>query len=127
MRNFNSEEVKELIKDFPLKPRYSSVIITLNSLEEDGNVVLSNNILSDVQYILAKGAMVTDLNVGDKVIINIEKMMVPTRVDNGNSVDTIMQVKVDTIDVGEDTFAFLDDRLVKAKDERLEEVIKVKL
>jgi hypothetical protein len=127
MRNFNSDEVKELVKNFPLKPRYSQVIITLNSLEEDGQVVLSNNVLSDIQYVVAKGSMVNDLSVGDKVIINIEKMMVATRVDNGNSVDTVMQVKVDTIDVGDDTFAFIDDRLIKSIDERKDEVVKVKL
>lgn len=125
MKNVSKEDVLELVKDFPLVPRYSQVIITLNNLQEDGQLVYSNNVLSDVQYVVAKGSMVNDLQVGDKVLINLEKMKVPVKVDTGVSVDTVMQVAVDTVEVEDNTFAFIDDRLIKSIDNRKEEVIKI--
>jgi hypothetical protein len=118
MSKIGNKEVGKVIKNFPLTPRFGKVVITLNNMDEDGSVVLSNNVLSDVQYIIAKGSMVNEVEVGDKVLIDIERMMVPVKQDNGNSVDTVMQIKVDPIEVDGVVYAFIEDRLIKAIDNR---------
>jgi len=122
MKNVQKSDVLEIIKNFPIKPRYNQVIITLNSLEEDGKVILSNNVLSDVQFVIAKGSMVNDIELGDQVIINVDKLMVPMELDHGNSVEKVMRVKLDLIEVGDNSYSFIDDRVIKAIDNRVEEI-----
>lgn len=114
----NSQDVQELIKDFPLQPMFGKVIITLNNLENDGQLVLSDNVLSDVQYVLAKGTAVREIELGQKVIIDIEKMMVPVKSESNNAYEMQMQVKIDPIQVGENTFAIIEDRYIKCLDFR---------
>ena len=103
---------------FPVKPRFNKVIITLNKLEADGELVLSDNTLSEVQTVMAKGGSVLELEVNDTVIIDIEKMMVPVRSEDNNAYETQMQIKVDPIEVDGVIYAIIDDRLIKAVDNR---------
>lgn len=106
------------IKQFEVQPIFNKVIITLNSLEEDGSVVLSSNVLSDIQYIVAKGPNVNQVSVGDKVLIDIEKLMVPTKSDNTDAYSMQLQVKVDPIEVDGVMYAIVEDRIIKAIDNR---------
>lgn len=103
---------------FPVKPRFSKVIITLNKLAPDGDLILSDNTLSDVQTVMAKGGSVLELEVGDSVIIDIEKMMVPVKSEDNNAYEMQMQIKVDPIEIDGVTYAIIDDRLIKAVDNR---------
>lgn len=114
----NKEKVQELIKDFPLQPMFGKVIITLNNLEADGKLVLSDNVLSDIQYVIAKGNSVREIELGQKVIIDIEKMMVPVKSESNNSYEMQMQVKIDPIQVDDNTFAIIEDRYIKCLDFR---------
>ena len=103
---------------FPVKPRFNKVIITLNKLEADGDLVLSDNTLSEVQTVMAKGGSVLELEVGDIAIIDIEKMMVPVKSEDKNAYEMQMQIKVDPIEVDGIMYAIIDDRLIKAVDKR---------
>ena len=103
---------------FPVKPRFNKVIITLDKLEVDGDLILSENTLSEVQTVLAKGGSVLELEVGDKVIIDIEKMMVPVKSEDKNAYEVQMQIKVDPIEIDGVIYAIIDDRLIKAVDKR---------
>lgn len=125
MKNVSKEEVKDLIVDFPIKPRFNKVLITLNSIEEEGRVKTSNNILSDVQYVIAKGGMVLDVTEGDQVIIDLEKLTRPVKLDSNNSVETIYETNIDAIEVDGNMYAFIEDRVIKAIDNRTESKIKL--
>jgi hypothetical protein len=113
----NKEEVGEIIVDFPLQPLFNKVIITLNNLEEDGDLVLSENILSDRQFVIAGSFTFKDVTVspGDEVLIDIEKMMTPVKTETTNAYEMKMQVKIDPVEVGVNTFAMIEDRFIKAK------------
>ncbi len=116
-RNLNQDDVLELVGKFPLEPLFNGVYITVNKLEQDGNLVLSDNILSDVQYVVAVGPT-AQVQAGQKVLIDIEKMMVPVKQESTNIYETVMQVKVDLIEVNGQAFALITDRVIKAKDNR---------
>jgi len=118
--NLTKENVMEAIKDFPLDPLFNKVIITLNNLEVDGNIVLSENVLSDVQYLVAGEITYRDKKIvpGDKVLIDIEKMMVSVGQESNNQFETQKQIKVDPVSVNGEVFAIIEDRFIKAKDNR---------
>ena len=113
----SKEEVGEIVVDFPLQPLFNKVIITLNNLEEDGELVLSENVLSDRQFVVAGSFTFKDVTVspGDEVLIDIEKMMAPVKTEQTNAYEVKMQIKVDPIEVGLNTFAMIEDRFIKAK------------
>jgi len=114
-RNLNQDDVLDLVGKFPLEPLFNGVYITVNKLETD--LVLADNILSDVQYVVAAGEH-SVVQPGQKVLIDIEKMMVPVRQESNNVYETVMQVKVDLVEVNGDIFALINDRVIKAKDNR---------
>lgn len=116
-RNLSQDDVLELVGKFPLEPLFNGVYITVNKLEADGDLVLSDNVLSDVQYVVAAGEH-SIVRPGQKVLIDIEKMMVPVRQESNNAYETVMQVKVDLVEVNGDIFALVNDRVIKAKDNR---------
>ena len=122
MENIQKSEVMEIIKDFPIRPRFNQVLITLNSLKEDGKLVLSNNILSDAQFVVARGPMAKDIELGEQVLIDVERLMVSEEIDNGTSVERVKRVKLDLIEVDGRSYSFVDDRVIKAIDDRVEEV-----
>ena len=105
-------EVMEIAMTFPEQPTTSKLIITLNTEEEDGKFVLSNNVLSEVQYVIAVGPYVKEINTGDKIRIDIEKMMVHEPNPN-NTHETISTVKLSPINYNGITFALINDNLIK--------------
>ena len=105
-------------QEFPIQPLFNKVIITLNNLKPDGALILSENVLSDTQYIVAKGGSVNQLSIGDKVLIDIEKLMVPTKSEDNNAYEQQMQIKIDPIIVDGITYAIIEDRVIKAIDKR---------
>jgi len=115
--NLNQDDVLDLIGKFPLEPLFNGVYITVNKLEVDGKLILSEDILSDVQYAVAVGPT-AQVQAGQKVLIDIEKMMVPVKQESTNIYETVMQVKVDLIEVDGQAFALVTDRVIKAKDNR---------
>ena len=96
IKNLNQEKVNKLVKTFPLQPLFNGVYITVNKMETDGNLVLSDNILSDEQYVIASGEH-SVVKSGQKILIDIEKMMVPVKTETSNAYETVMQVKVDLL------------------------------
>lgn len=115
--NLEKLEVLELIKTFPLKPLFNGIYITSNKLEEDGNFVLSDNILSDIQYVVAAGNHST-VQPGDKVIVDLEKLMIPFKTETNNVYETEMRLKLDLIEVQNNVFVLVNDRVIKAIDNR---------
>lgn len=114
------DEVLDIIQTFPLEPMFNRVYITLNREAEDGELVLSDNVLSEVQYVVSGEVEWRDKKIqpGQKVIIDIEKMMVPVRQESRDSYETVMQVKIDPVEIDGNMFALIEDRFIKAKDNR---------
>jgi len=114
-KNITQDQALEIAKRFPLEPLFSKVIITLNNLGLDGGLVLSENVLSDRQYIVGIGSNVLSVNTGDEVLIDIEKLMVPVKTETVDAYQTQTQVKIDPIEFDGYTFALIEDRYLKAK------------
>ncbi len=117
-KNLTQDDVLDLMRNFEIQPLFNKVVITLNREEEDGGLVLSDNTLSEIQYVLARGSMVKEVEVGQKIIIDIEKMMVPVKRESLDAYETVMQVKIDPIKIGDNIYAIIEDRYIKAKDNR---------
>lgn len=113
--NLTQKEVLELVKTFPIEPFSNRVIITINRLAQDGNLVLSNNMLAEEQYIISVGAMAArECTPGMKVILDLEKMTVRTPLDHDQTqVNT--QIKIDPIEIEGRQFAIVNDNCFKAK------------
>ena len=118
IRNLSQDDVLDIIKDFPIEPRRTSVIVTLNMHEIESELMLTDNALSEVQYVVAVGEFVKDLKPGQKVILNLEKMMVKEPSPN-DITKMVTRVKIDPLEIDGRTFAFIEDMHIKAKDNRI--------
>lgn len=115
IKQLTKEDVSEIIKDFPIVPQFRRLIISLNMLEDDG-IVLSEDGLSETQYIIATDPE-SKFKPGDKVIIDFKKLLVkvPSEVD---STQYITKIEVDQILVDDVVYAFVEERVIKAIDNR---------
>ena len=112
-KNINEIEVQEIIKDFQLEPRHGLVIITLNSEQADGGLILSDNVMSEVQYVIAVGSHVHDLKPGQKVVVDLEKLSVRTS-SQYDTTQTTSQIKIDPVFVNGQMFGYIDNRSIKS-------------
>lgn len=108
--NLTREEVLKVIERFPHKALRNSVFITTNVEDEDGAMILSDNVLSETQYIIGKGRMCMDINVGDKVFLDLEKLMVTERNEYG---EKVTYVKITPVKFEDYQFAIIDDTVIK--------------
>ena len=110
VKNITQEEVLEVIKNFPIEPTRNKVIITVNVDEVDpNNIDLSGNSFAQEQYVIAVGDYCKGLKTGQKVLLDIRKMEVP---NSGG------QIEIDPIEVDGRIYAFINDGIIKAKDNR---------
>ena len=115
--NLTLDDVLELIMDFPLEPRHRDVIITVNSYEPDGNLVLSDNMFSETQFVLSVGSHVHDLVPGQKVMLDVERMLKMVPVE-GNSHEVQPQLQLRTVEVNDKVFAIVPDSYITCIDKR---------
>lgn len=103
-----------MTQTFPWEPGFNKVVITLNR-EVDGGLDLSDNTMSEVQYIVAKGPHVHGYQEGDEIMLDLEKLMI-TRPNPANQDEQIGQIKFTPIyDDDENMFALVDDRFIMAR------------
>lgn len=112
--NFTKDEVIDLVAIFDLEPNFNKVIITLNTEEIDGNLVLSDNVIAERQYVIAKSTTSRFIEVTDEVLIDIEKMMFKEQ-DLNNPHEYITRVKITPIDFNGHMFGLIDESVIKAK------------
>ena len=113
-KNISKEDLEAIINTFPLTPMFNKVVITLNTEEVDNFLILSDNTMSDQQFIIARGSHVNNLTLGDKVLLDLEKMMV-YEVNQEDAYEKISRIKVDPILVDGVTYGIIEDRLIKAR------------
>lgn len=121
-RNLTQDDVLDIMgKDgnsFKYEPMFNYVIVTLNKEGSDGGLIVSDNTLSEEQYVIAVGET-SRINAGQKVLMNIEKMMVPVKPEDGNSHEAVSKIKIEPIyadfEGKEFMFALIEDRYIKSK------------
>jgi len=117
VKNLTQDGVLEVIKDFPLQPLRNRVIITMNVDSPDGEVILSNNSFSETQFVVAKGSFVKEIEVGQRVLLDLEKMT-ETTPDPENGYETISRVKLKVVEVNGRMYAMIFDNFIDAADNR---------
>ena len=117
VENMFLDDVLEIITDFPIKPLGRRLIITLNMEETDGNLVLSDNSFDEVQYVVAVGTHITDIVAGNKVLLDLEKMMeyLP---NPENAYEKVGRIKIRPIEVNGKVYGLINDNVVEAVDLR---------
>lgn len=118
--NFTQDTVLDIITNFPIDPLRNKVVITLNKEEIDGDLVLSDNVMSEVQYVIAGEVIYRDKVVkpGQKVLLDIKGMMKSVRREVNNQYEMVEQIELDPVQVNGQVFAIIDDRFIKAVDNR---------
>ena len=118
VNNLTLEDVLDVVQGFPIIPRRNRLIITVNVEEADDELVLTNSTFAESQYVVASRDNLTDIKAGDKVLIDIEKMMVSEKVDE-NSHERIGMLKLKPIKVNDIVYAIISDAVVLAIDKRV--------
>ena len=113
-KNFNQDEVLRLISILEYEPLYNDVFITLNTEVEDGELVLSDNVMSEKQFVIAKGVSAREVEPGQEVLLDLEKMMI-VGADPNNPYEKIQRIKLKPIEISGYTFGIIDERMIKAK------------
>ena len=118
--NFTQDTVLDIITDFPIDPLRNKVVITLNKELIEGTLDLSNDIMSEVQYVIAGEVIYRDKVVkpGQKVLLDIKGMMKAVRREVNNQYEMVEQIELDPVQVDGQVFAIIDDRFIKAVDNR---------
>lgn len=112
--NFTKQEVIELIPVFDYIPNFGKVIITLNTEELDCNLVLSDNVMSERQFIVSKNPNCRFVEETDEVILDLEKMMVYEQ-DPNNPYEKISRIKLSPVEFNGHTFGIVDESVIKVK------------
>jgi len=112
--NVTAYDALEISKEWLEQPMFNKVIITLNTENTLDELDLSDNAMSQFQYIIAKGKNVTSVELGDKVRLSLDKMT-SKKVNPNNSHEDITTIELDPIEFDGKIFAIIEDRLIKTR------------
>ena len=112
--NVTAYDALEISKEWLEQPMFNKVVITLNTENMLDSLDLSDNAMSQFQYIIAKGTHCRDIEVGDKVRLDLDKMLSKT-INPNNSHEDLYAIKLDPIEFDGKTFAIIEDRLIKTR------------
>ena len=112
--NVTAYDALEISKEWLEQPMFNKVVITLNTETTLDGLDLSDNAMSQFQYIIAKGPNCHNIDVGDKVRLDLDKMMKKSLNPN-NSHEEITTIQLDTIEFDGKIFAIIEDRLIKTR------------
>ena len=117
INNLTQDEVLELIKDFPVEPLRNKLIITVNVENANSDLMLGNTSFFETQYVVAVGQFVNVIKPGQRVLLDLEKMMEYVTSDT-DSYEKIGRLKIRPIEVNGKMFALINDSNVDAIDNR---------
>jgi hypothetical protein len=112
--NVTAYDALEISKEWLEQPMFNKVIITLNTENTFDSLDLSDNAMSQFQYIIAKGPNCHNIEIGDKVRIDLEKMSIK-QINPNNSHEDFTTIKLDPIEFDGKIFAIIEDRLIKTR------------
>ncbi len=118
--NMSHDDVLDVIINFPVKPLWGQVVITVNTDEADGVLVLSDNSFSEKQYVISGSIEYGDIKVvpGTPVLIDIKKLMKTVKTEVDNVYGEYKAVEIDPLEVDGVMYAVVDSRVIKAIDLR---------
>ena len=112
--NVTAYDALEISKEWLEQPMFGKVIITLNTENSLDSLDLSDDAMSQFQYIIAKGPNCNSVEVGDKVRLDLDKM-VEKVINPNNSHENLSSIKLDPIEFDGKIFAIIEDRLIKTR------------
>ena len=112
--NVTAYDALEISKEWLEQPMFNKVVITLNTENTLDSLDLSDNAMSQFQYIIAKGTHCRDIEVGDKVRLDLDKMLKKS-INPNNSHEDITSIQLDPISFDGKIFAIIEDRLIKTR------------
>lgn len=112
--NITAYDALEISKEWLEQPMFNKVVITLNTENSLDSLDLSDNTMSQFQYIIAKGTHCRDIEIGDKVRLDLDKMLVKS-INPNNSHEDFSSIKIDPIEFDGKIFAIIEDRLIKTR------------
>ena len=112
--NVTAYDALEISKEWLEQPMFNKVVVTLNTENEFGSLNLSDDAMSQFQYIIAKGPNCHNIEVGDKVRLDLDKMLKKS-INPNNSHEDISTIQLDPIEFDGKIFAILEDRLIKTR------------
>lgn len=112
--NITAYDALEISKEWLEQPMFNKVVITLNTENTLDGLDLSDNAMSQFQYVIAKGSHCRDIEVGDKVRLDLDKM-ITKQINPNNSHEDFSSIKLDPIEFDGKIFAIIEDRLIKTR------------
>ena len=113
-KTITAYDALEISKEWIEQPMFNKVIITLNVETSLDSLDLSDNAMDQFQYIIAKGPNCHNIEVGDKVRIDLEKMAEKI-INPNNQHEQLTSIKLDPIEFNGQIFAIIEDRLIKTR------------
>lgn len=113
-KTLTAYEALEISKEWIEQPMFNKVVITLNVESSLDSLDLSDNAMDQFQYIIAKGPNCHNIEVGDKVRIDLEKMSEKV-INPNNQHEQLTSIKLDPIEFDGKIFAIIEDRLIKTR------------
>lgn len=112
--NVTAYDALEISKEWLEQPMFNKVVITLNTETTLDGLDLSDNAMSQFQYIIAKGPNCHNIEVGDKVRLSLDRMT-SKKLNPNNSHEDITTIELDPIEFDGKIFAIIEDRLIKTR------------
>lgn len=73
-KTINKDNINSFIELLEWKPMNTDIIVSYNEIEQEGELNLSNNTITQTQLVLAVGSMVRDIKVGDEIVLDMDKL-----------------------------------------------------
>ena len=117
--NMSHDQVLDVILDFPIKPLWGQLLITINR-EQDGGLDLGDSAFSEKQFVVAGKTKWDEVEVlpGTPVLLDIRKLMKTVRQEVDNVLGEYKVIELDPIEVDGIEYAMVDCRVIKAVDLR---------
>lgn len=112
--NLTAYDALEISKEWLEQPMFNKVVITLNTENGLDSLDLSDNAMSQFQYIIAKGPNCHNIEVGDKVRLDLDKMLKKS-INPNNTHEDITTIQLDPIEFDGKIYAIIEDRLIKTR------------
>lgn len=112
-KNYSAEEVAKIVGEFPIELFGNRVVVTVNT-EESDKLQINNNTIAVDQYVIAAGSMARNLQAGDKVELDLKKLMSRQPVGHDQyQIESVLDIEPYVY--GEHTFALITDHSIKGK------------
>lgn len=112
--NLIKENLESVVERFDQEPLFSNVIVTMNTEEDTVLIPNETDLTSRFQYVVAAGPS-SVLKPGDKVMLDLDKMMSKERIEVNNVYEEIDVLKLVPVYFEQYVFNVIPDRFVLTK------------